>query len=58
LSRFDQPGHHGNTFFQTARFAAHLMNAPNRFLSRLTGADRANLDLGHRRLSFTWFVSW
>jgi hypothetical protein len=58
LSRFDRPGHHANGFVHTARFAARLMNAPNRFLSHLTGADRANLDLGHRRLTFTWFTSW
>jgi hypothetical protein len=58
LSQFDRPGHPTHGFVQTARFAARLMNAPNRFLSRLTGADRAHLDLGHRRLSFTWFVAW
>jgi hypothetical protein len=57
-SQFTRPGRSPNPLVQTARFASRLMNAPNYALCRLTGADRARLDLRKRRVSFTWFVSW
>jgi hypothetical protein len=58
LDRLTRPGNRSNAFVRTAHFAARLLDMPNRALCRLTGADRARLDLRHRRVSFTWLVSW
>jgi hypothetical protein len=58
LDRLTRSGTRYRGLVRTARFAMRVANAPNQALCRLTGADRARLDLRKRRVSFTWFVSW
>jgi hypothetical protein len=58
LDRFTQRGARYRALYQTARFVQRVANAPNRALCRLTGADRARLDIRKKRVSFTWFVAW
>jgi hypothetical protein len=57
VEQLTRPGPRRSALLRTARTAARLIDAPNRALCRLTGADRARLDLGRKRVSFTWFVS-
>jgi hypothetical protein len=39
-----------------ARSALHMLDAPGRTLSRLTGADSASFNPLKKRVSFTWYV--
>jgi hypothetical protein len=58
LDHLSRSGGRASALARTARKAARLVDAPNRVLSRLTGADRARLDIRRKRVSFTWFVSF
>jgi hypothetical protein len=58
LDRLTRSGGRFSALFRTAHSAARLVDAPNRALRRLTGADRAHLNIRRRRVSFTWLVSW
>jgi hypothetical protein len=58
LERLSRLAGRSSALVRTAHFAARLYDMPNRALCRLTGADRARLDLRHKRVSFTWLVSW
>ncbi len=57
LDHLTRSGGRASALARTARKAARLIDAPNRALTRLTGADRARLDFARKRVSFTWFVS-
>jgi hypothetical protein len=58
LERFTRPGRRRDHLLRMANSATRLVHAPNRALCRLTGADRAHINLSKRRVSFTWFVSF
>jgi hypothetical protein len=58
LERLTRLGHHASLLLRAAHSVVSLADAPNRALCRVTGADRARLDLRRRRVLFTWYVSW
>ena len=58
LEQFTRPGRRRDHLFHMANTASRLVDAPNRALCRLTGADRAHINLSKKRVSFTWFVSF
>jgi hypothetical protein len=57
LERLTRPGPRRAHVLDLAKSAATLMDAPNRALCRLAGADRAHINWSKKRVSFTWFVS-
>jgi len=58
LMHLTRPGRQRDHFALLAESTNRLLDAPNRVLCRITGADRAHINLSKKRVSFTWYVSF